>query len=322
MRQSRVRDLVDHLWSATSFRLESGERYFVGLTYATRGWGGYLMTSEVRTVAAVIRALAMENPNDDRIPIMVDYMLRQGNGRGWGSTANTVEVLQTLSYLLSRSDRRNIPNIRFSLRFGRTSETLTTANRTIAGASSTVQSPGTITQENGDADPYLYLEATYRPDLLASQIESRNDGFVVNRELQLITNDRVTRRIEVDRSRIDIAEDAIVEEHITISNPENRYYIAIHVPLASGFEALNPELDTSGSEARALGRNTATPTYIRFLDDSVTYYYENLSAGTYHFYFRERAMFSGEFQLPPAWAEAIYDPGTWGNSPGALVRIR
>ena len=130
------------------------------------------------------------------------------------------------------------------------------------------------------------------------------------------------RRIAVDRSRIDIAEDAIVEEHVTISNPEERYYIAVHVPLASGFEALNPELDTSGSEARSLGSNTRTPTYIRFLDDSVTYYYENLPAGTYHFYFRERAMFTGEFQLPPAWAEAIYDPGTWGNSPGALIRIR
>ena len=280
------------------------------------------MTSDVRTIAAVIRALAMTNPRDDRIPVMVDYMLRQGDGRGWGSTANTIEVLNTLNYLISLQDRRVLPSIRFTLRFGRETETLRTANRSITGLSSDVQAPGTITQGSSEFEPWLFLEARYRPDLLASEIEARNDGFVVNRELQVVTNGRVVRRTEVDTDPIDLQRNALVEEHVTISNPEQRYYVAIHVPLAAGFEALNPELDTSGSDAVPSGRLSRQPTYVRFLDDSVTYYYETLSAGTYHFYFRERATFTGHFQLPPAWAEAIYDPGTWGNSPGATVRIR
>ena len=320
--QSRVQNVVDHLWSATTFRLEAGTRYFSGLSYASRRWGGYLMTSDVRTIAAVIRALAMTNPRDDRIPVMVDYMLRQGDGRGWGSTANTIEVLNTLNYLISLQDRRVLPNIRFTLRFGRETETLRTANRSITGLSSDAQAPGTITQGSSEFEPWLFLEARYRPDLLASEIEARNDGFVINRELQVVTNGRVVRRTEVNMDPIDLQRNALVEEHVTISNPEQRYYVAIHVPLAAGFEALNPELDTSGSDAVPSGRLSRRPTYVRFLDDSVTYYYETLSAGTYHFYFRERATFTGHFQLPPAWAEAIYDPGAWGNSPGATVRIR
>jgi uncharacterized protein YfaS (alpha-2-macroglobulin family) len=320
--QSRVRNVIDHLWAATTFRLESGTRYFTGLNYPSTYWGGYLMTSDVRTIAVVIRALAMADAGDERIPIMVDYMLRQGDGRGWGSTANTIEVLNTLGYLLAQRDRRLLPNVRFTVRFGSEIQILNTSNRSIAGLASDAQAPGTVTQGSGTAEPYLYLEARYRPDLLASQIGARNDGFVVNRELQLVSNGRTTNRIEVDRSRIDLRNDALVEEHVTISNPEQRYYVAVHVPLAAGFEALNPALDTSGSDAIASGRLSAQPTYTRFLDDSVTYYYESLPAGTYHFYFRERATFAGDFQLPPAWAEAIYDPGTWGNSPGAVVRIR
>jgi alpha-2-macroglobulin len=320
--QSRVRAVADHLWSSTTFRLEAGQRYFTGLNYGSGRWGGYLMTSDVRTVAAVIRALAMVDPRDERLPIMVDYMLRQGDGRGWGSTSNTIEVLGTLGYLVSRQDRRVLPNIRFTLQFGRETETLRTANRSIAGTSSNAQVPGTITQGPGDAEPWLFLEASYRPDVLASELEARNDGFVVNRELQSVVNGRVLRRTEVGNNRIDFERNALVEEHITISNPEQRYYVAVHVPLAAGFEALNPALDTSGSDAVASGRLSSGPTYTRFLDDSVTYYYESLGAGTYHFYFRERATFTGEFQLPPAWVEAIYDPGTWGNSPGASVQIQ
>ena len=319
--QTRVRRVADHLWGATTFRLEGGQRYFTGLSYPSARWGGYLMTSDVRTVAAVIRALSLVDPTDDRIPIMVDYLLRQGDGTGWGSTANTMEVLTTLGQLISQGDRRILPNIRFTFAFGRETETLRTANRTIAAISSDVQEPGTITQGSGTSEPWVFLQARYRPAGPVSQIASRNDGFVINRELQVFSEDRVTRREEVERSQIRLERNALVEEHITLSNPEQRYYVAVHVPLASGFEALNPELDTSGSDAIANGRITVRPTYTRFLDDSVTYYYETLPAGTYHFYFRERATFEGVFQLPPAWVEAIYDPESWGNSPGATIRI-
>ncbi|MFW5848824.1 MAG: alpha-2-macroglobulin family protein [Spirochaetota bacterium] len=321
LRQSRLQRVVDHLWGSTTFRLEGGERYFTGLNYATRTWGGYLMTSDVRTIAAVIRALAMADPNDNRLPIMTEYLLRQGNERGWGSTANTIEVLDTLSYLLTSGTSRLMPTVRFRLRFGDRTETLALANNRVVGSASEVQSPGSIEQIAGSGEPWVYLEARFRPDLLASRIRPRNDGFVVNRELQLVESDRVVRRTDVDRGRIALEQDAVVEEHVTLSNPEHRYYVAVHVPLAAGFEALNPELDTSGSEAVPIGRLSATPTYVRFLDDSVTYYYESLPAGTYHFYFRERATFAGQFQLPPAWAEAIYDPGVWGNSAGALIAI-
>jgi hypothetical protein len=321
--QTRVRTAANRLWDATTFRLEGGQRLFTGLSQPARTWGGYLMTSEVRTVAAVIRALAMTDPGDTRIPIMVDYLLRQGDGRGWGTTANTIEALNTLGYLVTRQDRRLLPNLRFTLSFGAVTQTLATANRSIAGYASEAQSPGVVVQAGGgDARPWLYLEARYRPDVLPSQIQARNDGFVVNRELQVITDGRLARRLPVGLAAVELATNALVEEHVTVSNPQTRHYVAVHVPLAAGFEALNPELDTSGADAVPTGRPTVPPTYTRFLDDGVTYYYESLPAGTYHFYFRERAMFAGTYQLPPAWAEAIYDPGAWGNSAGGSVRIR
>ncbi len=70
-----------------------------------------------------------------------------------------------------------------------------------------------------------------------------------------------------------------------------------------------------------MGSLTRPPTYARYLDDEVIFYYEELPAGTYHFYFRERAVISGTFQLPPALARALYEPDTEGNSSGALVKI-
>lgn len=317
-----MKDLVDYLKEAAVFRLESGEKLFTGLAYRERYWGGYLMTSRTRTVAAVIRAVAMIDPADDDIRPMTDYLLRQGTGRGWGSTADTMEAVTTLGYLQELTEQGKPASRRFTLRFGTEQLILDTGGRATAGTCADIQVPGTVTRTRGGGeDPWLYLEAVYRPTTPASEIEGRNEGFVVNRELQIVEGGRVIDRIEPRRQPVEMGVDTLVEEHITISNPEERYYVALHVPLAAGCEPLNPDLETSGADARPLGAMTLAPTYARYLDDEVVYYYEKLPGGTYHFYFRERALFEGEFQLPPARAEALYEQDVRGNSPGALLKI-
>ena len=55
--------------------------------------------------------------------------------------------------------------------------------------------------------------------------------------------------------------------------------------------------------------------------DHVAFYYDELPAGTYDFYFRTRATTPGSFVQPSAFAEMMYDSAVFGQSAGARVKI-
>jgi hypothetical protein len=57
------------------------------------------------------------------------------------------------------------------------------------------------------------------------------------------------------------------------------------------------------------------------LDDHVAFYYDELPAGTYDFYFRTRATTPGSFVQPSAFAEMMYDSAVTEQSAGARVKI-
>ena len=97
--------------------------------------------------------------------------------------------------------------------------------------------------------------------------------------------------------------------------------MAVVVPLAAGMEPLNPRLATAPPEARPSKSLTLPPTYVAFLDDHVAFYYDELPAGTYDFYFRTRATTPGSFVQPSAFAEMMYDSAVTGQSAGARVKI-
>ena len=113
----------------------------------------------------------------------------------------------------------------------------------------------------------------------------------------------------------------LIEETAEVVNPEDRTHVAISIPLAAGFEPLNPNLATAPAEAqprlrrrcRRLGRPLATtacstPTI-------------RLPKGTYRFAFRLRAQTAGAYTQPPALVEAMYKKGLRATSAGARVEI-
>jgi hypothetical protein len=108
---------------------------------------------------------------------------------------------------------------------------------------------------------------------------------------------------------------------VQVVNPQERHHVAITVPLAAGMEPLNPALATAPPEATPSKPPTLAPTYVKFLDDRVSWFYDTLPAGTYDFRFRTRATTPGSFVQPPAKSELMYDAAVRGNSNGARIEV-
>ncbi len=304
-------------------RLYQGHDIYGGLQETASSRNGLILPSETRTLAEVTRALAANPKADPRLPIYVDALVALGQGDGWGSTQADASAMLALAYVL-KNGQGNGEIKKLDMRIGTQSSTLE-----IGGATPIVQtatnSPAKITLRSEAKQPLIVrAETSYLPLALGSQAKAEASGFVVSREMlrQNGGKDPADKlRLSAPGTTIHLKVGDIVEDHVEVTSNANHYYVAVVVPLAAGLEPLNPKLATAPPEATPSGTLTATPSYVSYLDDKVTFYYDSLPRGSYHFYFRTRATVAGQFTQPQARAEMMYDEAVHGESAGARIEV-
>ena len=323
--QQGVQNLLAALWESLVFRLREGEEVFDGFDYRTDRRGGLVLASEIKTLSAALRALHEAAPEDRRIPLLVEELIRRGGADGWGSTHSNIQALFALQDLFAGFEAPISDQV-FSLRIGDEEKELAFNGKNTISLDLTDEGAVFLTapQTDEDSTPFVWYITEYVPDIPGDQLKSENRGFVVEREHHrygtsgdfLVSRDQVASGVEMVYGL-----DEIVEEHVRVTNAEERTFVAVKVPIASGFEPMNPRLATAPREAFPVGRNTLEPSYVDYADDSVTYFYETMPSGTFDFYFRIRASFEGSFVQPPARSEMMYDFSVVGRSDGARVII-
>jgi uncharacterized protein YfaS (alpha-2-macroglobulin family) len=169
----------------------------------------------------------------------------------------------------------------------------------------------------------VQADLSWLPTPDGSHVEPAANGFVVTADSDLITPNAPPTRIALAQAGVALNYKIgdIIEDHIQVVNPEDRAYVAITVPLAAGMEPLDPSLKTAPPEATPSAPPTLAPSYVAFLDDRVSYFYDDLPKGTYDFYFRTQAAVPGRFIQPAPQAVMMYDDSVSGNGAGAVVTV-
>lgn len=317
-----VATLAKKLTDGVIFRLYQGNEIYGGLQALHGAHNGLILPSETRTLAEMTRALYRSDDKNPRLPLLRDALVTLGGNDGWGSTNASAEALLALAEVLQASTggERTV-----SLRLDGKEQTLElTKDTKVRSAMSTQPSAGLVTlAARGTGKVVLRSEVSYVPLLSGSQVAAAAEGFVVEREWQVIRAKHPAEKTALDQAgrTLSLAVLDVVEDHVQVVNPKDRNYVAVVVPLAAGMEPLNPALATAPPEAAPNGTNTQAPTYVAYLDDQVTYYYDTLPKGTFDFYFRTRAAVAGRFIQPAAHAEMMYDMAVRGSSPGAVIAI-
>jgi hypothetical protein len=115
-------------------------------------------------------------------------------------------------------------------------------------------------------------------------------------------------------------------------DPQRRGYMAITDRLPAGFEPIQPDLATVASApdlderhpfAPLLRGWEATPaSHVEMHDDRVDLYFDHFDSHRVAATYLVRATTPGEFSLPPASAELMYEPDGSGYSEGGRVVVR
>jgi uncharacterized protein YfaS (alpha-2-macroglobulin family) len=238
------------------------------------------------------------------------------DGQGWGTTNATSAALRALA----GAWRAPPAPIQASITLpDKTIPGTLDATHPMLQAATDRQGPATVT-----AAPGLAVLAS--TDLVPAQPGAKappaQHGLIVNRTYYLVLPGHPLARLDpATDGAYHLKAGDTIEEVDELQTLEDRTNLALHMPLAAGFEPLNPALATAPAEATPSAPPTVPPAYVRFGDDEALNVWLEFARGTATLRMRLRATFPGTFTAPAAWAEAQYNPGVAGNSAGAQIII-
>lgn len=314
---NRLKSLTASLWDDIVFLTRDGKLTASGIRSDTSIIYIILM-SDTTALAEVTRTMIHVAPDDPRIAAMIDGLTNTLQAR-WMSTWDSSAALTVFDEVLSGGHLKTPVT---SLAIG---------NRRVNVGDNTpvivIDDPGTgelqIDPVDG-ADAIIHVISRGEPARSPAETEAETRGFAVQRQIRRVTaENRLGEQLTVEKAgdRIELVNGGVIEEHIQVVNPENRLFVVIEAPLAAGLEPMNPELAISPPEARPEGVNSLEPDYMEMRDHTIAWYFNVLPKGTYDFYFRTRASFTGLFTQPGAYATMMYDLDKTGSSPGTFLQI-
>ena len=126
----------------------------------------------------------------------------------------------------------------------------------------------------------------------------------------------------------------IYRARVTVSTTKDRTFVALRVPIPSGAEILNAAFATTtqfaGTALAEQEKDDGRSVYERYnfglssqeiYDNEVRYFWDTFPKGRQQVEFMFRAVRTGEFNVPSAIAECMYEPEIFGRSKGGVFVI-
>jgi len=311
-----VASLLETMWGRVKIVSRNGAPAYGGI--AGDSDDPRILPSEARSLAEMTRAVALGAPDDPRFPVLRDGLMRLGEGDGWGSTNATSAAVRALA----AAWRRPLAPITLTLSEGSAVKALTLdANNPVLRVVS--EAPGAVALANTSKEAIVVLVDTrYESSEPGAKAQAFSNGFALSRSLAKVVPNAPPEKLTAGADgAIAVKVGDVIEETVELVNPQDRTHVAIALPLAAGFEPMNPNLATAPAEAQPSSAPTLSPTWTSFGDDRVFYAYDSLPKGNYRFVYRVKALISGTFTQPQGLAETMYQKGLQGASAGARIVV-
>jgi uncharacterized protein YfaS (alpha-2-macroglobulin family) len=311
--------------------------------YGDGGW--LIMYSNRRADGVLLEALIKADPNNDLIPKLVRGLLDHRTKGAWSNTQENVFILLALDKYFNAFEKVT-PDFVTKIWLGGTyageevfKGRSIDSNILNVPMSYLVEQGGTsnlILDKEGVGRLYYRIGMKYAPKNL--KLAPADYGFTVLRKYEAVDNADDVRQ-NADGSWTFKA-GARVRIRLTMVAQARRYHVALVDNLPAGLEILNPELATTESVPGDTGGNTPVVEYgsrsygygwyywrqywfehQNFRDERAEAFCSLLWEGVYNYSYVTRATTPGQFVVPPAKAEEMYHPETFGRTGTDFVNV-
>lgn len=303
-----------------------------------------IMYSNRRADGVLLEALIKADPQNDLIPKLVRGLLDHRTKGAWSNTQENVFILLALDKYFNAFEKVT-PDFVTKIWLGNTYA----GEEKFKGRSidsNLLNIPMSyLTEQNGTANLildkqgagrlYYRIGMKYAPKNL--NLAPADYGFTVLRTYEAIDNAEDVKQ-NADNSWT-IKAGSRVRVRLTMVAQARRYHVALVDPLPAGLEILNPELavteaippdngNTSvveyGSQSYGRGYWYWRGTWFEhqnFRDERAEAFTALLWEGVYNYTYVTRATTPGQFVVPPAKAEEMYHPETFGRTQTDFVKV-
>ena len=293
--------------------------------------GDYLLLHSTRRADAVLlEALVVDQPESDLIAKLVNGLLGHRTAGRWSNTQENVWALLAMDRYFSRFEALTpdfVARIWLGEQFvaghsfqGRSTEyvgldlPMQFLRDSSTGPNETL--PLTVLKE-GQGRLYYRLGLRYAPADL--DLDPVDHGFALERIYEAIDDPADVTRDENGVWRIRAG--ARVRVRLTMAAPSRRVHVALVDRLPAGLEILNPDLAVTADPPRETDRAStgrwwwsSWHQHQNLRDDRAEAFTSYLWAGVYEYSYIARATTPGAFTAPPAKAEEMYAPETFGRT--------
>ena len=313
--QNRVTETASSAYFPTEYSRES--RYWV-------------MHSSRRVDAVLLESWIAHRPDSELVQKLVRG-LRDARQEGrWANTQENAFVLMAFRKYLERYESTS-PDFAIRMWLGdgylgsqnvqdRTTEDarLSVPMRSVLEKTDQAKgetAPLTI-QKEGRGRLYYRIGLSYAPK--SFERDAASAGFTVQRTFEAVDDpDDVSQR---DDGTWVVEAGSRVRVTLEMAAPARRNHVALVDPLPAGLEAINPALGTTGSVPDRRFRWWYDQDNLR--TERVEAFATRLAGGVYTYEYVARATTPGEFVVPPAKAEEMYHPETFGRTGTARMVVR
>lgn len=309
--------------------------------YKDDGW--VIMASNRRADGVILEAMIGDQPGSDLIPKLVRGLLAHRKKGHWGNTQENVFILLALDKYFNTYEKTT-PDFVAQVWLGNAyageqpfrgrsvdSKQIDVPMSYLLGQNGT---SNLILNKAGEGRLYYRIGMKYAPNNL--KLAPADYGFTVLRKYEAVDNaDDVKQNADGTWT---IKSGARVRVRLTMIAPSRRYHVALVDPLPAGLESLNPALavseslpsDNVSSDVVTYGSQSFGRGYYWYgtwyehqnlRDERAEAFTSLLWEGVWNYSYVCRATTPGEFVVPPAKAEEMYTPETFGRSGTDFVRV-
>ncbi|MFM2320524.1 MAG: hypothetical protein RLZZ215_3145 [Pseudomonadota bacterium] len=295
--------------------------------------GGYwVMHAERAANGIVLEALIKAEPKSDLIPKLVKALQSKRTHGHWGSTQDNVFVLLGLDQYFQTYEAQTPDFVAKAWLGADLAGEYSFKGRSVESRQTEIPMEWLLKGEperdlvlakQGTGRLYYRLGLRYAPQSL--ELAAAEQGFTVARSYRGLDKPEDVQQNSDGSWKIKAG--SRVEVTLTLQANAERYHVALVDPLPAGLEAINPALAVSRQpivhEPLDLPFSWLSTWYEQqnLRDERVEAFTSILPEGVYTYRYMAKATTPGHFIVPPAKAEEMYAPETFGRSASTWVVV-